>query len=130
MAKAESRTERQGEPSPPNVLFGNFSALSAKRVDECLSAQAALVKMFDAMNRQWLDRMQSEANLASDFAAKLRVARTFPDAMAICQEWTSRRLELMAEDGKHLLADAQKFIEAEGRLMSNGWPSVSGGSSS
>jgi hypothetical protein len=65
--------------------------------------------------------MQSEANLASEFASKLTTARSIPDAMTACQEWSSRRFEMMAEDGKHLFADTQKFIEAGARLVSNGW---------
>ena len=99
-----------------------IAIMPTRRIDECLNAQAGLVKMFEDMNRRWRERMTSEASLASDFAARLAAARTFPDAMTICQEWTSRRLELMAEDGKDLLADTRKFLEAEGRLLSSGWP--------
>ena len=40
--------------------------------------------------------------------------------MAAYQEWTSRRFEMMAEDGKHLLADTQKFMEAATHLLPNG----------
>jgi len=71
-------------------------------------------------NRQWFDRAQAEANLASEFASKLTAARSIPEAMATCQEWTSRRFEMMAEDGKHLFADTQKFMEAAARLVPTG----------
>jgi hypothetical protein len=40
--------------------------------------------------------------------------------MTACQEWTSWWFEMMAEDGKHLLADTQQFMETGARLMSNG----------
>jgi hypothetical protein len=40
--------------------------------------------------------------------------------MAAYQEWASRRFEMMAEDGKHLLADTQKLMEAATRLLPNG----------
>jgi hypothetical protein len=44
--------------------------------------------------------------------------------MTACQEWSQRRLALMAEDGKHLLADTQKLMEAGARMLtSSGWPS-------
>ncbi len=65
-------------------------------------------------------RVQSEADLASEFASQLIAAHSIPDAMTACQKWTTRRLELMAEDGKHLVSDAQKFIEMGTRLLSNG----------
>ena len=68
--------------------------------------------------------MQSEASLTSEFASKLTTARTLPDAMTVCQEWSQRRLELMAEDSKHLLADTQKLMDAGTRMLTNGgWPS-------
>ncbi|HUI94751.1 MAG TPA: phasin family protein [Xanthobacteraceae bacterium] len=122
MAQIESRVRQPGRSSPPNLPFGDLSTLHTRRVNEYLTAQSEMVKMFEGMNRRWVDRMKSEANLASDFAAKLAAVRTFPDAMRICQEWSTRRLELMAEDGKHLLDDSQKFVEAEARLLSNRWP--------
>jgi len=71
--------------------------------------------------------MQSQAELASEFASKLTAARSIPDAMTACQDWTSRRFEMMAEDGQHLLADTQKFMEAGAHLFANGWLSKGGG---
>jgi hypothetical protein len=62
--------------------------------------------------------------LASEFAAKLTRARSIPEAMTACQEWTGRRFEMMAEDGKHAIADTQKFMKTGSRLLSNGWPST------
>ena len=41
--------------------------------------------------------------------------------MTACQEWSSRRFEMMAEDGKHVFGDAQKFMETGARLLSSGW---------
>jgi hypothetical protein len=41
--------------------------------------------------------------------------------MTAYHEWGSRRLEMMAEDGKHLFADAQTCMETSARLLSNGW---------
>ncbi len=40
-----------------------------------------------------------------------------PDAMTACQEWTSWWFEMMAEDGKHLLADTQLVGELEDKLF-------------
>jgi hypothetical protein len=46
-------------------------------------------------------RMQTEANLASEFGSKLAAARSIPNAMIACQESATRRFEMMAEDRKH-----------------------------
>jgi hypothetical protein len=103
MVKVGPRAGPQETPRPPNFPFGDLAVLGAKRVDECLSAQAELVKTVEGINRRWLGRMKSETALASDFAEHLAAARTFPDVMAACRQWTSRRLELMAEEGRHIL---------------------------
>jgi len=127
MAQAEARSRQQEKSSPPIAPLGEFAALGTKRVEEYVNAQAELTKVFEDMSRRWADRVQSEANLASDFVAKVMAARSIPDALTACQEWTQQRLERMAEDGKRVLADAQKVMEAEGRFVSTGWPSIPGG---
>jgi len=102
--------------SSPNLLPAEFAEMGKKRVEDFVNAQTEFVEKLQEMNRQWFDRAQSEANLASELASKLTAARSIPDAMAAYQEWASRRFEMMAEDGKHLLADTQKFMEAATHL--------------
>ena len=103
--------------------------MGKKRIEEFVNMQTELLNELQETNRQWFDRAQSEANVASEFASKLTAARSIPEAMATCQEWTSRRFEMMAEDGKHLLADTQKFMEAVARLMPKGSLINGGGTS-
>ena len=59
------------------------------------------------------------SELRFQLASKLTAARSIPDAMTACQEW-GRRFEMMAEDGKHLLSDTQKFMETGAHLLANG----------
>ena len=113
--------------SSPNPMPTEFAEMGKKRVEEFVNAQTELVQKLQEMNRQWFDRAQSEANLASELASKLTAARSIPDAMEAYQEWASRRFEMMAEDGKHLLADTQKFMEAATHLLPNGSPFKGGG---
>lgn len=120
MAQIETHGERTETSSLPNPVSAEFAAIVKKRMEELANAQSELLNELQETNRQWFARMQSEADLASEFGSKLTAARSIPDAMTACQEWTSRRFEMMAEDGKHLLADTQKFIETGVRLMSNG----------
>ena len=64
--------------------------------------------------------MKSEATLASEFANKLTAARSIPETATAYQKWASQRMEMAAEDAKHLLADSQKFAETGARLLSSG----------
>ena len=120
MAQKEPHTERIGKSLSINLIPTEFAEMGKKRIEEFVNMQTELLNELQETNRQWFDRAQSEANLASEFASKLTAARSIPEAMATCQEWTSRRFEMMAEDGKHLLADTQKFMEAVARVMPNG----------
>ena len=129
MAQKESHTERTGKASSINLIPTEFAEIGKKRIEEFVNMQTELLNELQETNRQWFDRAQSEANLASEFTSKLTAARSIPEAMATCQEWTSRRFEMMAEDGKHLLADTQKFMEAVARLMPKGSLINGGGTS-
>ena len=75
-------------------------------------------------------RMQAEANLASEFASKLAAARSLPEAMFTCQDWGKRRIEMMAEDTKHLLDDTQTFIQIGAQLLTKTWQGKRPGASS
>ena len=111
-----------------NPMSTEFATMGKKRIEDFVNAQTEFLDTLQETNREWFDRMQSEANLTSEFASKLTAARSIPDAMTACQEWSSRRFEMMAEDGKHLLSDTQKFMETGAHLLANGWLTKSGGS--
>ena len=92
-----------------------------KQFEDFTTSQSALLERFGETNRHWLDRMQAEMSLTAKFSTKLIGARSFPEAMSTCQEWTSRRLEMAAEDAKHLMDDTQKFMQAGAHLLGSGW---------
>ncbi len=120
MAQKEGFAERTERAAAASLLvFPEMSEMSKKRIENFVDAQRELLNRLQETNRQWLDRMQSEAKVASDFANKMMGARSIPDAMTACQEWANRQLEMTAEDAKRLFADGQKFIEASTRLLSN-----------
>src|SRR5579872_175025 len=82
-----------------------FATLGKKRMEHFVHVQTELLDDFQASNRHWLDRIQSEANLASEFASKLTSARTIPDAVAVSREWATQYLAMLSEDGKQLAED-------------------------
>ncbi len=125
MAEKESRSERTEKSSLP--MPAEFAPIVKERIEDFVNAQTELLEKLQELNRQWFDRMQSEANLTFEFASKLTAARSIPDAMTACQEWANRRVEMMAEDREHLLSDCQKFTETGAHLLWNGWQSKSSG---
>jgi hypothetical protein len=121
MAQREGYAERTEQPAMPNLLaYPEMAEMGKKRIEGFVDAQREMLNNLQETNRQWFDRMQSEAKIASDFANKLMGARSIPDAMTVCQEWTNRQLEMTAEDAKRFFADGQKFIECSTRMLSSG----------
>jgi hypothetical protein len=97
-----------------------FAALGKKRMEAFVNMQTELLEEIQVANRHWLDRIQSEANLAAEYASKLSGTRTLPDAMAVSRDWSTQYLQRLADDGKHLADDTRRFIETGARLFSNG----------
>lgn len=123
MTQTEGYAGRTERAATPNLLvFPEMAEMGKKRIENFVDAQRELLNQVQETNRQWFDRMQSEAKIASDCANKVMAARSIPDAMTACQEWTNRQLEMTAEDAKRFFADGQKFIEVSTRLLSNGLP--------
>jgi len=87
------------------------------RLEEITDVQSEFFDKLQEANCQWLDRAQSEANYASEFVAKLTAARSLPEAMVAYQQWTAREIEMIWQDGRRLLDNVQKFMDAGGRLV-------------
>jgi hypothetical protein len=115
------RAERSAAPNPSLLVFPEMTEIGKKRIENLVDAQRDLLNQVQETNRQWFDRMQSEAKVASDCASKVIGARSVPEAMTAYQEWANRQFEMTSEDAKHFFADGQKFIEASTRLMSSGF---------
>jgi hypothetical protein len=119
MAQKEGFAERIERAAPNLLVFPEMAEMGKKRMESFVDAQRELFNQLQESNRKWLDRMQSEAKVASDFANKVMGARSIPDAMSAYQEWANRQLEMTAEDAKRFFADGQRFIEASTRLLSS-----------
>ena len=122
MAKQELHVDQAKNVFPPFAMA--LLNAAQKQLDVFNQVQSELTKKATEINRHWADRGRSEASLASEFASKLAACRSVPDAMTAWQEWSSQRLERMAEDGKHLLGDLQEVVKVGTRLLPNGgWTS-------
>ncbi len=120
MTKKESQVDKTQKSVLPNLIPAEFAAMGKERLEQLAAMQSELFTTLQELNRHWLDRMQSEAALASEFAAKLSAARSIPETATVCQEWATKRMEMAAEDAKRLVADGQKIVETGARLLSSG----------
>jgi len=128
MNRNEPHTDKAAKVLPPNLIPPDlippkFAAMGQKRFEELVAMQKELVEKFQQMNRNWFDRMQSDATMASEFATELTAVRSLPETATFYQKWAARR-----EDAKRLLADGQSFMETGAHLLSKGWlPNGHGG---
>ena len=125
VAPARAEKLSQLNPAPPVI-----AAMAKERFQELAKVQSELLKEIRDANQNWLDRMQSEAALASEFTSKLTASRSIADTTTACQEWAKRRMDLFTEDGQRLMTNSQKLMEKAAQILSNGWLSNgrSGGS--
>jgi Phasin protein len=112
---------RAEKPSSLNPAPPALAAMGKKRFEELAKIQSDLLEEIREANQNWLDRMQSEVTLASEFSSKLTASHSMADTTTACQEWAKRRMELFTEDGQRLMTNSQKFIEKAAQFLSNGW---------
>ena len=129
MAQKQPGGNRMDMPSLANFMPADLAETGKKRMEDFLQAQTTFLETLQQANRQWLDRLQTETAFVSEFSSKLGAARSLPEAISACQDYTRRWFEMMAEDGEHLLADSKALMETGTRLMSNGWTTKSDGTS-
>lgn len=120
MAQKDPGTERSTNASALNFPPMELAEMGKQRLEAAVEMQNKLIDKLQEMNREWLARVQSEVDLASDISSKLTAARSLPEVAAACQEWASRRMGLFAEDGRRFIADSQKLADTGARLFSNG----------
>ena len=118
MTETQTHTEKA---FPFSFDTSEFAALGKKRIEAFVHAQAELLDEIQETNRHWMDRFQSEANLASEYASKLSSVRSIPDAVAVSRDWATQYFQRLAEDGKHLADDTRRFMETGARMFSNGF---------
>jgi hypothetical protein len=119
MTQKESHSGTQ-RSSPSNLVPPEFAAFGTNGLEGLVHAQSGLFEKIQKANQVWLERMQMEATVATEFATKLMAARSVPETAAVWQEWAARRMEMAAEDGKRLLETGQQFMETGARLLSKG----------
>jgi len=108
----------------PSFNFADINKFGQNQADALIAMQRELCSLVEEANRSWLARAELERDLASEFATKLSAAKTPADASRIYQEWMSRRMQTLADDGQKLFADSQKFMSAATQFLSTGGKSA------
>jgi anaerobic ribonucleoside-triphosphate reductase len=121
MAETSHHTAKSEQSTLAGLISPEFAAMGKKRLEKLAEIQKQQLGIVQEINRHWIDRMQSEAKLASEFATKLTSARSMPEVATAYHEWTSRHLDMAAEDAKRIVADSQQLVETGARLLSNSW---------
>jgi hypothetical protein len=114
MEAHEEQTERS---SLPNLAPADLAARARLRMEAFANAQTKLLQNVQETNHQWLNRVQAEATLASEFASKLSAARSVPDMLTAYRDWVGRRFDMMAEDTQHLVNNTQRFMQVSTHLF-------------
>ncbi len=105
---------------PPVLMPANFSALERNYADAFVEMHMEAFEKLREANRNWLDRIQLEADLMAEFSTKLATDASIPNVAKLVQELTNRRTTMVTEDAKTLASAASKFMEYGSRLLSSG----------
>lgn len=120
MAQKQPSSKQMEKLPFNNLMSPELAEIGKQRMEYFINAQVALLDDIRETNQQWLDRIEAETHLGTQFASKLASAQSVPDTISACQDWTTQRFGMMAEDIKHILADTQKFMERGARLVASG----------
>lgn len=115
----DSQPDRPGFSAIP-LFHPELFDMARTRIAALLEIQREVMHTFESINHDLLNRMKAEAALASEYMSKLSAVRTVPDATMAYKEWASREMELLAEDGRHMMANSEKLMQASQRLFAEG----------
>lgn len=105
-------SSRTTEENPAEAMLApaQFLQFGKQRTDAMLNVQKELLAAYQEAGRSWLARMESELELWNGLAAKLSASRTVPEGVKAYSDCVSQRMQMAAEDGRHLFDDAQKLM--------------------
>jgi hypothetical protein len=84
--EAPARAEKLSSLNPASPPI---AAMTTKRFELLAKVQSDLLEEIRDANQNWLDRIQSEATLASEFSSKLTASHSIADTTTACQEWAN-----------------------------------------
>ncbi len=119
MSDAKSGSDKPN-PSAIPLFQPELLDMAKARIEGMLDIQKEMMHALESINHDLFDRVKTEAELASALIAKLSAIRSVPDATTAYKEWASREMELLAENGRHIMANGEKLMQASQRLFGKG----------
>lgn len=103
-----------------DVTPSNVTNVGMANILSLLGVQQQLVRRIQGFNRYQMEWAKMEADLASEFSAKVAQARSLPAVLSACQEWNVRRIQSITEESQRFAEDSRDLATAAMRLMSKG----------
>ena len=103
-----------------NVIPAEFVEMGKQRVEQLMEIQKELFDVFQDINQAWFERLRSAATINSELIARLTSARSVPETADAYQQCVGKRMEMLVEDGRRLLADSQKIVNVGSKFLTNG----------
>jgi hypothetical protein len=120
MAQTNGRNDETRVLPGADYVPAELAEFGKKRIAAMVELQKEFLETIEAMNQAWFERAKTEANLASELVTKLTAARSVPETANAYQECMTKRMDMLADDGRRIFADSQKFMHLGARLLSNG----------
>jgi hypothetical protein len=95
-----------------------FADMAEKGLEGFTGVQKEFLDATGRLNHDWSARATAEMALASELASNLIAARSVPEAAVAYQGWMTKRMEMLAEDSRRVIASSQKMLEASTRYLS------------
>ena len=99
----------------------------AEQANAAAALQKELLETYEQANRAWLMRVQSEAALWTDLAAKLMATRSASEAVQAYTKCVAQQMQMSVEDGQQLVNNCNELTRKITKSFSNGWPASRGG---
>src|SRR5262245_511709 len=102
-----------GLETPPSVWKrhpADLLGLGGKQSSRIPAMQKRLVDAYEQMQRMWLARVKSEADLWSELIARLQEAPPGPEALQAYQDALVQRMQLAVQDGRRLIDETEKTL--------------------
>jgi Phasin protein len=97
-------------PAAAKQVPMEFLKLGEAQTAAMFETQKELLDTFEQINREWLARAKSEADLWSELATKISRAHSVPEALGAGQECVAHWMRMAVDDGRRLFDDGQKVV--------------------
>jgi phasin protein len=111
MAESKSKSQQGDGAAVPGWSFPDLATAGSKNLQSMFDMQSELLSTMADLNKEWLARATSHAQLTSQFIGKLSEARTIPDAAQSYQDCIKQQMEMLTDDTRRVVDASRKIWE-------------------